>query len=49
MAIAVMQDFPGGTQEQYDRIVAQLDLGGHSPKGQSLSHGWPNRGRLARG
>jgi hypothetical protein len=37
MAIAVMQDFPGGTQEQYDQIndqvLAQLDLGGHTPKG----------------
>ena len=33
MAIAVMQDFPGGTQAQYDQVTAQLDLGGHSPKG----------------
>ena len=37
MAIAVMQDFPGGTQQLYDRINdqvnAQLDLGGQTPKG----------------
>ena len=33
MAIAVMQDFPGGTQQQYDQVTGQLDLGGHTPKG----------------
>ena len=33
MAIVVLQDFPGGTTEQYDQISAQLNLGGHSPEG----------------
>jgi hypothetical protein len=33
MAIVVLQDFPGGTQEQYDKVTAQLNLGGHSPQG----------------
>lgn len=37
MAIAVMQDFPGGTQQQYDQVtnqvMSQLNLGGHAPQG----------------
>src|SRR5690348_6970418 len=33
MAIVVLQDFSGGTQEQYDQVLAQLNLGGHSPQG----------------
>jgi len=37
MAIAVMQDFPGGTQQQYnqvnDQVLAQLNLGGNTPQG----------------
>jgi hypothetical protein len=33
MAIVVLHDFPGGTQEQYDQVIAQLNLGGYSPQG----------------
>jgi hypothetical protein len=33
MALVVMQDFSGGTKEQYDQVTAQLNLGGHSPQG----------------
>ena len=37
MAIAIMQDFPGMTQEMYDRIndqvSAQLNLDGNAPQG----------------
>ena len=37
MAIVVLQDFPGGTLEQYDQVTAQLtaqlNLGGHTPQG----------------
>ena len=46
MAIAVMQDFPGGTQQQYDQVLEQLDLGGNTPKGNlfhtagPIDEGW---------
>lgn len=33
MAIALVVEFPGGTQQQYDRSVAALDLQGHTMLG----------------
>ncbi len=44
MAMVVMQDFPGGTQEQYDSVTAQLNLGGHSPKGNLVHTAGPIEG-----
>lgn len=44
MAIAVLQDFPGGTQEQYDQITVQLNLGGKSPKGNLVHTAGPIQG-----
>ena len=48
MAIAVMQDFPAGTQQQYDQVVAQLqaklNLGGHSPQGNLYHTAGPIEG-----
>lgn len=46
MAIVVMQDFPGGTQEQYDRVTEQLNLGGHSPQGNLYHVAGPVEGGL---
>jgi hypothetical protein len=33
MAVALILDFPGGTREQYDRVVAKMDLHGRMPDG----------------
>ncbi len=33
MAIVVLQDFPGGTLEQYNQVTEQLNLDGYSPQG----------------
>lgn len=44
MAIAVMQDFPGGTQQQYDQVTEQLNLGGHSPQGNLYHTAGPIEG-----
>jgi hypothetical protein len=39
MAVAIVMDFDGATLEQYDRVLAKMELapGGHAPKG-SLFH-----------
>jgi len=34
MALAFLFEFPGGKQEQFDRILQQLELGGKAPPGQ---------------
>ncbi len=35
MAVALVLDFPGGTQEQYSEVVERMQLGGHmAPGGQ---------------
>jgi hypothetical protein len=44
MAIAIMQDFVGGTQVQYDLVLVQLDLGGHSPQGNLYHTAGPIEG-----
>jgi hypothetical protein len=33
MAVALILDFPGGTREQYDRVIAKMDLRGRMPDG----------------
>ncbi len=33
MAIAMLLEFPGGTMEQYDALLKDLDLGGKAYKG----------------
>jgi hypothetical protein len=33
MAVAIVMDFPGGTREQYDQVVARMDLHGLLPPG----------------
>jgi hypothetical protein len=46
MAVAIVLDFPGGTREQYDQVVAGMDLGGMLPPGAihhtagSTGEGW---------
>jgi hypothetical protein len=37
MAIGMLMEIPGGTQEQYDRTMEILDLGGQLPEG-GISH-----------
>ena len=34
MAIGILVETPGGTQEQYDIVLESLDLGGKNPPGQ---------------
>jgi len=34
MALAFLFDFPGGTQEQFDQIIAKLQLDRKAPVGQ---------------
>ena len=33
MAVAFVLDFPGGTREQYDQVIAKMDLGGQTAPG----------------
>ena len=33
MAVGMILDFPGGTQEQYEAVLEQLNLGGRMPPG----------------
>jgi hypothetical protein len=33
MAVAIVMDFPGGTRQQYDQVVARMHLGGLLPPG----------------
>ena len=44
MAIVVLQDFPGGTQEQYDQLLEKLNLGGKSPQGNLVHIAGPIEG-----
>ena len=44
MAIVVLQDSPGGTQEQYDQLLEKLNLGGKSPKGNLVHIAGPIEG-----
>ncbi|SRR5258708_872955 len=44
MAIVVMQDFPGGTVEQYDQVTERLNLGNKSPKGNLVHIAGPIEG-----
>ena len=34
MALAVLLEFPGGRQEQFDQVLEKLQLGGKIPPGQ---------------
>jgi hypothetical protein len=46
MAVAFILDFPGGTRDQYDQVMAKMDLGGKLPPGAlfhaagSFEGGW---------
>jgi hypothetical protein len=44
MAIAVLQDLPGVTAEQYDQVVMQLGLGNKSPQGNLVHIAGPTEG-----
>jgi hypothetical protein len=33
VAVAIVMDFPDGTREQYEQVVARMDLGGMLPQG----------------
>jgi hypothetical protein len=44
MAIVVLQDFPGGTAQQYDQVTERLNLGGRSPKGNLFHVAGPVEG-----
>jgi hypothetical protein len=47
MAVGIRMDFPGGTQEQYDRMMEQLNLGERMPPGGILhTSGWMPEGWL---
>lgn len=37
MAIGLLMEFPGVSQEQYDAVMEELDLGGRMPAG-GISH-----------
>jgi hypothetical protein len=37
MAVGIIINFPGATQEQYDTVMEQLNLGGRMPPG-GISH-----------
>jgi hypothetical protein len=37
MAVGLIMNFPGVTQEQYDTVIKQLNLGGRMPPG-GISH-----------
>ena len=40
MAVGMILDFPGGTQEQYEAVLEQLNLGGGChPEGYSMPLG----------
>src|SRR3954451_6349469 len=42
MAVGFILDFPGGTAEQYDQVVARMELGGHMAPGGSFHAAGPS-------
>ena len=44
MALAFVMEFPGTTQEQYDKVLEILQLGGKSPPGQIFHVAGPIEG-----
>jgi hypothetical protein len=48
MAVGLIINFPGVTQEQYDTVMEQLNLGGRMPPGD-ISHRRTDGRRLASG
>lgn len=44
MAIVLIQEYAGATQQQYDAILSDLNLGGKSPAGQILHTAGPMDG-----
>jgi hypothetical protein len=49
MAVGMIMNFPGVTQEQYDTVMEQLNLGGRMPPGGDISRRRTDRRRLASG
>jgi hypothetical protein len=39
MAVGLIMNFPGATQEQYDTVMEQLNLGGRMPPGRRTKAG----------
>ena len=44
MAVAVVTDFPGGSQDRYDAVIADLDLGQAPAAGLILHAAGPTEG-----
>ena len=44
MAVAFLVEFPGGTQEQYDKVTEMLQLSGKTPPGQIFHVAGPMEG-----